>query len=51
MYSTEKKGFEFLEVSQFLPNLILNPLLTTHIEQELWTYKKGKTFSMTPTEA
>jgi hypothetical protein len=26
-------------------------LRTTHIQQELWTYKKDKAFSMTPTEA
>jgi len=26
-------------------------LRTTHIQQELWTYKKDKVFSMTPTEA
>jgi hypothetical protein len=27
------------------------PPLATHIQQELWTYKKDKAFSMTPTEA
>jgi hypothetical protein len=26
-------------------------LRTTHIQQELWTYKKDKAFSLTPTEA
>jgi len=34
-----------------LPSLNLAPLRTTHIQQELWTYKKDKAFSMTPTEA
>ena len=34
-----------------LPSLNLTPLRTTHIQQELWTYKKDKAFSMTPTEA
>jgi hypothetical protein len=29
----------------------LTPLHTTHIQQELWTYKTDKAFSMTPTEA
>jgi hypothetical protein len=27
------------------------PLRTTHIQQELWTYKRDKAFSITPTEA
>ena len=33
-----------------LPSLNLTALRTTHIQQELWTYKKDKAFSMTPTE-
>jgi hypothetical protein len=42
---------EILDIPHDLPSLNLTPLRTTHIQQELWTYKKGKAFSMKPTEA
>jgi hypothetical protein len=44
-------SFLFLYLTQCLPSLSLTPLRTTHIQQELWTSKKDKAFSMTPTEA
>ena len=46
-----KRRCEILDIPHDLPSLNLTPLRTTHIQQELWTYKKDKTFSMTPTEA
>jgi hypothetical protein len=46
-----KRRCELLDVTQCLPNLSLPPLRTTHIQQELWTYKKDRAFSMIPTEA
>jgi hypothetical protein len=46
-----KRRCELFDVTQFLPSLSLTPLPTTHIQQELWTYKKDKAFSMTPTGA
>jgi len=52
-HSADPKGKEDVKSSipHYLPSLNLTPLRTAHIEQELWTYKKDKTFSMTPTEA
>jgi len=46
-----KRRCEILDIPHDLPSLSLPPLCTTHIQQELWTYKKYKAFSMTPTEA
>jgi hypothetical protein len=46
-----KRICEVLDIPHNLPSLNLTPLRTTHIQQELWTYKKAKAFSMTPTEA
>ena len=46
-----KRRCKLLDVTHCLPSLSRAPLCTTHIQQELWTYKKGKAFSMTPTEA
>ena len=46
-----KRRCEILDIPHDLPSLQLTPLRTTHIQQELWTYKKDKAFSMTPTEA
>jgi hypothetical protein len=46
-----KRRCEILDIPHDLPSLNLTPLRTTHIQQELWTYKKDKAFSMTPTEA
>jgi len=46
-----KRWCEVLDIPHNLPSLNLTPLRTTHIQQELWTYKKDKAFSMTPTEA
>jgi len=46
-----KRRCEILDIPLDLPSLNLTPLRTTHIQQELWTYKKDKAFSMTPTEA
>jgi DNA primase len=46
-----KRRCEVLDIPHNLPSLNLTPLHTTHIQQELWTYKKDKAFSMTPTEA
>ena len=42
---------EILDIPHNLPSLNLIPLRTMHIQQELWTYKKDKVFSSTPTEA
>ena len=47
----KKADLELLDVTQCLPSLSLTALRTTHIQQELWTYKKDEAFSMTPTEA
>ena len=46
-----KRRCEILDIPYNLPSLNLTPLRTTHIQQEPWTYKKDKAFSMTPTEA
>jgi len=46
-----KRRCEVLDIPHELPSLNLTLLRTTHIQQELWTYKKDKAFSMTPTEA
>ena len=46
-----KRRCEILDIPHDLPSLNLTPLRTTHIQQEVWTYKKDKAFSMTPTEA
>ena len=46
-----KRRCEILNIPRDLPSLDLPPLRTTHIQQELWTYKKDKAFSVTPTEA
>jgi hypothetical protein len=46
-----KRRCEILDIPHDLPSLNLTPLRTTHIQQELRTYKKDKAFSMTPTEA
>ena len=46
-----KRRCEILDIPNNLPSLNLTPLRTTHIQQKLWTYKKDKAFSMTPTEA
>ena len=46
-----KRRCEILDKLHNLPSLNLTPLHTTHIQQELWTYKKDVAFSMTPTEA
>ena len=46
-----KRRCEILDIPHDLPSLNLTPLRTTHIQQELWTYKKDNAFSMTPTEA
>jgi len=46
-----KRICEVLDIPHNLPSLNLTPLRTTHIQQELWTYKKDKAFSMTPPEA
>jgi len=46
-----KRRCEILDIPHNLPSLNLTPLRTTHIQQELWTYKKDEAFSMTPTEA
>ena len=46
-----KRRCEILNIPHNLPSLNLTPLRTAHIQQELWTYKKDKAFSMTPTEA
>jgi len=46
-----KRRCEVLDIPHNLPSLNLTPLRTTHIQQELWTYKKDKALSMTPTEA
>jgi hypothetical protein len=46
-----KRRCEVLDIPHNLPSLNLTPLRTTHIQQNLWTYKKDKAFSMTPTEA
>jgi len=46
-----KRKCEILDIPHDLPSLNLTPLRTTHIQQELWTYKKDKAFSLTPTEA
>jgi hypothetical protein len=46
-----KRRCEILNIPHELPSLNLNPLRTTHIQQELWTYKKDNAFSMKPTEA
>jgi len=46
-----KRRCEILDIPHDLLSLNLTPLRTTHIQQELWTYKKDKAFSMTPTEA
>ena len=55
MHSTDPKEKEdvssLMLVAQCLPSLNLTPFRTTHIHQELWRYKKGKAFSLTPTEA
>ena len=45
-----KRRCEILNIPHNLPSLNLTPLRTTHIQQELWTYKKDKAFLMTPTE-
>ena len=51
-HSADPKGkCEIFDTPHKLPSLNLTPLCTTHIQQELWTYKKDKAFSMTPTEA
>ena len=42
-----KRRCEVLDITHNLPSLNLTPLRTTHIQQELWTYKKDKAFSMT----
>jgi hypothetical protein len=39
-----KRRLEILNIPHNLPSLNLNPLRTTHIQQELWTYKKDKAF-------
>ena len=41
---------KILDIPHEHSSLNLTPLRTTHIQQELWTYKKDKAFSMTPTE-
>ena len=47
-----KRRCEILDTPHDLPSLNLTPLRTMLIHQELlWTYKKDKAFSMTPTEA
>jgi len=46
-----KRRCEILVIPHKLPSLYLTPLRTTHIQQEIWTYKKDKACSMTPTEA
>jgi hypothetical protein len=45
-----KRRCEALDIPHDLPSLNLTPLRTPHIQQELWTYKKDKAFSLTPTE-
>ena len=39
-----KRRCEVLDIPHFLPSLNLTPLRTTHIQQELWIYKKDKAF-------
>ena len=40
-----KRRCEVLDIPHNLSCLNLTPLRTTHIQQELWTYKKDKAFS------
>jgi hypothetical protein len=49
--SQRKRRSEILDIPHDLPSLNLTPLRITHIQQELWMYKKYKALSMTPTEA
>ena len=45
-----KRRCEILDIPHDLSSLNLTPLRITHIQQELWTYKNDKAFSMTPTQ-
>ena len=43
-----KRRCEILDIPHDLPSLNLTPLRTTHIQQELWTYKKIRLFQWHP---